>query len=183
MPSKRVFESDEQADKGKERNERKAQQWRKEMKSRKAYPSDVTDAEWELLEPLIPAISPEAVIVVHERREIVNGILYVLRSGCPWRLLPNDLPVWGTVYSYFRTWRNDGIWDQVLAALRQRMRHKQGRDASPSAAVIDSQSMKTSAVRGPDKGIDMGKKNLGTQKTRAGRYRRQSHGSQSYGCQ
>ncbi len=153
------------------------------MKSRKAYPSDVTDAEWEILKPLIPAISPEAVIVVHERREIVNGILYVLRSGCPWRLLPNDLPAWGTVYSYFRTWRNAGIWDQVLAALRQRMRHQQGRDAEPSAAVIDSQSMKTSAVRGPEKGIDMGKKNLGTQTTRPGRYRRQSYGSQSHGCQ
>jgi len=153
------------------------------MKTRKAYPSDVTDAEWKILEPLIPTISAEAVIVVHERREIVNGILYVLRSGCPWRLLPNDLPAWGTVYSYFRRWRNEGIWDQVLATLRQRMRQKQGRDAEPSAAVIDSQSMKTSAVRGPDKGIDMGKKNLGTQTTRPGRYRRQSYASQSHGCQ
>ncbi len=128
------------------------------MKSRKASPSDVTDAEWEILKPLIPAISAEAVIVVHERREIVNGILYVLRSGCPWRLLPNDLPAWGTVYSYFWRWRNEGIWDQVLATLRQRMRQKQGRAASPSAAVIDSQSIKTSAVRGPEKGIDMEKK-------------------------
>jgi len=178
-----VFESDGQADRGKERTERKAQQWRKKMKSRKAYPSDVTDAEWEILKPMIPAISAEAVIVVHERREIVNGILYVLRSGCPWRLLPNDLPAWGTVYSYFRRWRTEGIWDQVLATLRQRMRQKQGRDAEPSAAVIDSQSMKTSAVRGPEKGIDMGKKNLGTQTTRPGRYRRQSYGSQSHGCQ
>ena len=135
------------------------------MRSRKAYASDVTDAEWELLEPLIPAISPEAVIVVHERREIVNGILYVLRSGCPWRLLPNDLPAWGTVYHYFRKWRIEGIWDHVLETLRQRMRQQQGRDKEPSAAVIDSQSIKTSAVRGPAKGFDMGKKNLGTQKT------------------
>src|SRR5260370_19610210 len=153
------------------------------MRSRKAYPSDLTDAEWEILKPMIPAISPEAVIVVHERRAIVNGILYVLRSGCPWRLLPNDLPAWGTVSSYFRTWRNDRIWDQGLATLRQRMRHKQGRAASPSAAVIESQSLKTSAVRGPEKGIDMGKKHLGTQKTRPRRYRRPSHGSPSHGCQ
>lgn len=153
------------------------------MRSRKAYPSDLTDAEWEILEPLIPAISPEAVIVVHSRREIVNGILYVLRSGCPWRLLPNDLPAWGTVYYYFRTWRNQGIWDQVLETLRKRMRQKQGRNEEPSAAVIDSQSIKTSAVRGPEKGFDMGKKNLGTQTTRSGRYRRQSHGSQSHICQ
>jgi transposase len=128
------------------------------MSSRKAYPSDLTDAEWEILEPLIPAISAEAVNVTHERREIVNGILYVLRSGCPWRLLPHDLPAWGTVYSYFRVWRTEGIWDQVLQSLRKRMRQKQGRDEEPSAAVIDSQSIKTSAVRGPEKGVDMGKK-------------------------
>ena len=128
------------------------------MSDRKTYPSDLTDAEWERLEPLIPAISPEAVHVEHSRREIVNGILYVLRSGCPWRLLPHDLPAWGTVYSYFRIWRNDGIWDQVLETLRKQMRKKQGRDEEPSAAVIDSQSIKTSAVRGPEKGIDMGKK-------------------------
>src|SRR5712691_10532073 len=154
----RVFESDGQADTGKERTERTAQQWRKQMKSRNAYPSDVTDAQWKILEPLIPAISAEAVIVLHERREIVNGILYVLRSGCPWRLLPHDLPAWGTVYSYFRVWRNEGIWDQVLERLRKQMRKKQGRDQEPSAGIIDSQSIKTSAVRGPEKGIDMGKK-------------------------
>jgi putative transposase len=129
-----------------------------EMSDRKAYASDLTDGEWELLEPLIPAISPEAVRVEHGRREIVNGILYVLRSGCPWRLLPHDLPAWGTVYSYFRVWRNEGIWDQVLERLRKQMRKKQGRDQEPSAGIIDSQSIKTSAVRGPEKGIDMGKK-------------------------
>jgi putative transposase len=107
---------------------------------------------------LIPAISPEAVRVEHARREIVNGILYVLRSGCPWRLLPHDLPAWGTVCSSFRVWRNEGIWDQVLECLRHQMRKKQGRDEEPSAGIIDSQSIKTSAVRGPEKGIDMGKK-------------------------
>jgi putative transposase len=128
------------------------------MSDRKPYPSDLTNAEWEVLEPLIPAISPEAAHVEHSRREIVNGILYVLRSGCPWRLLPHDLPAWGTVYSYFRVWRNEGTWDQVLERLRKQMRKKQGREEEPSAAVIDSQSIKTSAVRGPEKGIDMGKK-------------------------
>jgi transposase len=69
----------------------------------RAYPSDLTDAQWELLEPLIPPLSPDAVYWLHERREIVNGILYVLRSGCPWRSLPRDLPAWGTVYYYFRS--------------------------------------------------------------------------------
>ncbi len=137
------------------------------MCDRKAYPSDLTDAEWELLEPLIPAISPEAVNVVYTRREIVNGILYVLRSGCPWRLVPHDLPAWGTLYDYFRTWRKEGIWDDVQKSLLKQVRHHAGREQGPSAAVIDSQSIKTSAVRGPDKGYDAGKKNLGSQKARA----------------
>jgi putative transposase len=128
------------------------------MSERKAYPSDLTDAEWEILEPLIPAISEEAVHVKYTRREIVNGILYVLRSGCPWRLVPHDLPDWGALYSYFGKWRKEGVWDQVLQALRRQKRKKQGRDEEPSAAVIDSQSIKTSAVRGSEKGIDMGKK-------------------------
>jgi len=127
------------------------------MSERKAYPSDVTDAEWEILEPLIPAISEEAAHVKYTRREIVNAILYVLRSGCPWRLLPNDLPAWGTVYDYFRQWQKQGIWDQALEALRRQMRKAQGRDEEPSAAVIDSQSIKTSAVRGSEKGYDAGK--------------------------
>ncbi len=128
------------------------------MSDRKAYPSDLTDGEWEILEPLIPAISEEAVHVKYTRREIVNGILYVLRSGCPWRLVPHDLPDWGALYYYFRKWRKEGVWDQVLEALRRQKRKKQGRDEEPSAAVIDSQSIKTSAVRGPEKGIDMGKR-------------------------
>jgi len=132
-----------------------------EMSDRKAYPSDLTDAEWEILEPLIPALCADAVHVKYTRREIVNAILYVLRSGCPWRLLPNDLPAWGTVYDYFRQWQKQGVWDQVLEALRKQKRKKQGRDEEPSAAVIDSQSIKTSAVRGPEKGYDAGKKIFG----------------------
>jgi len=128
------------------------------MSERKAYPSDLTDAEWEILEPLIPAISPLAVNVVYTRREIVNGILYVLRSGCPWRTVPHDLPAWGALYYYFRKWRKEGIWDEVLMRLLKEARKAQGRDEGPSAAVIDSQSIKTSAVRGPEKGFDMGKK-------------------------
>jgi putative transposase len=128
------------------------------MSERKTYPSDLTDAEWEIMEPLIPKVSPNATTETIPRREIVNGILYMLRGGCPWRLLPHDLPAWGTVYYYFRTWRLSGVWDEALASLRKQMREKQGRDEEPSAAVIDSQSIKTSAVRGPEKGVDMGKK-------------------------
>ena len=86
---------------------------------------DLTDAEWEILEPLIPAISEEVAHVKYTRREIVNGILYVLRRGCPWRLLSNDLPVWGTACDYLRQWQKQGMWDQVLEAL-----HKQKRKMS-----------------------------------------------------
>ncbi len=151
------------------------------MLKRKAYPSDLTDAQWALLEPLIPARAEDATHVAYERREIVNAILYVLRSGCPWRLMPHDLPAWGTVYWYFRTWRNGGVWDEVLHSLRKQVRRQQGREAEPSAAVIDSQSIKTSAVRGPQKGFDMGKKNLETQTQRARGYARLSLGGEGDG--
>jgi transposase len=134
----------------------------------RAYPSDVTDGQWEILQPLIPPLSPEASYYKHERRAIVNAILYVLRSGCPWRSLPHDVPPYGTVHYYFRKWQREGVWDRVLEVLRMRLRVKEGRDEEPSAAVIDSQSIKTSAVRGPEKGVDMGKKNLRTQAPRPG---------------
>lgn len=136
---------------------------------RMAYPSDLTDEQWVLLEPLIPAIAADVAYWVHTRREIVNAILYVLRSGCPWRLLPHEFPAWQTVYSSFRNWRAQGIWDQILDTLRMKLRIKEGRDPEPSAGVIDSQSIKTSAVRGPEKGYDAGKKNLGAQADRVGR--------------
>jgi transposase len=127
---------------------------------RPAYPSDLTDAQWEFLEPLLPPVCKDAPNLTYDQREIVNAILYVLRSGCPWRLLLHDFPAWGTVYWYFRLWRNSGVWDQVLSALRRKARERTGRDPEPSAAIIDSQSIKTSAVRGPEKGYDGGKKNL-----------------------
>jgi transposase len=130
---------------------------------RQAYPSDLTDPQWAILEPLIPPPAPDAPHLVYERREIVNAILYVLRSGCPWRMLPHDLPAWGTVYWYFRCWQHEGVWEQILHALRKQVRIQYGRDPEPSAAIIDSQSLKTSAVRGPEKGYDSGKKNLGAQ--------------------
>jgi len=146
--------------------------------TRQAYPSDLTDEQWNLLEPLIPLPAADAPNLRYERRDIVNAILYVLRSGCPWRLLPHDFPAWGTVYWYFRRWRCEGVWDQILHALRMQVRTRQGRDPEPSAAIIDSQSIKTSAVRGPEKGYDAGKKNLGAQAPPAGRYARPCVGGQ-----
>jgi transposase len=130
---------------------------------RQAYSTDLTDEQWKLLEPLIPQPSLQGRRPFVERREIMNAILYILRSGCPWRLLPHEFPKWQTVYYSFRRWQREGVWDQILRTLRMEVRTKQGRDPEPSASVIDSQSVKTSAVRGPEKGFDMGKKNLGAQ--------------------
>jgi putative transposase len=124
---------------------------------RQAYPSDLTDAQWELLNPLLPLPTEEAPNGKYERREIVNAILYVLRSGCPWRLLPHDFPAWGTVYWYFRRGPREGVWDRILQTLRRQVRKFAGRHPEPSAAVIDSQSIKTSAVRGDERGYDGGK--------------------------
>lgn len=125
---------------------------------RQAYPSDLSDEQWALVQDLIPAPAPDAPHLIHSRREILNAILYVLRSGCPWRLLPHDFPKWQTVYDYFWKFQQAGIWDEILRRLRTQMRVRQGRDPEPSAAIIDSQSIKTSAVRGPEKGYDAGKK-------------------------
>ena len=150
------------------------------MSERKAYPSDLTDAEWEILEPLIPAISEEAINVKYTRREIVNGILYVLRSGCPWRLVPHDLPAWGALYYYFRTWRKEGIWDRLQKSLLKQVRQKADRDEEPSAAVIDSQSIPHECRSRARKRLRHGKTHLGSQTTPARRYSRQSDGSQGY---
>jgi len=136
---------------------------------RPAYPSDLTDAEWEIREPLIPKPDPEGRRAISERREIVNAILSVLRSGCPWRLLPHDLPVWETVYWSFRRWEREGFWKQVWETLHRQIRVHAGRDPDPSVGVQDSQSVKTGPVRGADKGDDGAKKNLGTQAAFPGR--------------
>lgn len=107
-----------------------------------ACASDLTDEQWKRLDPLIPLPSLEGRPPTVERREIESVILYVLRSGCPWRLLPHEFPAWGTVYDYFRRWEREGVWEQSLQTLRMELRQKQGREASPSAAVIDSQSIR-----------------------------------------
>ncbi len=110
---------------------------------RKPYPSDLRDAEWAILEPLVPAPKVGGRPARHSRREIVNGILYVVRGGNQWRAMPHDLPPWQTVYFYFRCWRNDGTWESIHAALREQARRKAGREPTPSAAILDSQSVKT----------------------------------------
>ena len=110
---------------------------------RKAYPSDLREREWEILEPLIPPEKPGGRPREVEMREILDAIFYVLRSGGAWRMLPHDLPAWQTVYGYFNQWRKDGTWEMVNAQLRKQVRQREGREASPSAGIIDSQTVKT----------------------------------------
>jgi transposase len=116
--------------------------------SRKAYPSDLSDAEWELLEPLIPPPKPGGNARHVDIREVINGILYVLRSGCAWRMMPHDLPNWSTVYGYFNRWSKDGTWECIHTQLRGDLREAEGRNREASASIMDSQSVKTTEKGG-----------------------------------
>ncbi len=123
------------------------------------YPSDLSDAEWALVEPLLPPVSKDGRKEAHPRREIVNAILYVTHSGCTWRSLPRDFPPWETVYGFFARWHDKGVIARVHDALRDTSRELEGRDRQPTAGVIDSQSVKgAQTVGAATRGYDAGKK-------------------------
>src|SRR3954469_3829114 len=117
--------------------------------SRKPYPSDVTDEQWTLLEPLLPAARPGGRPRKVNLREVVNALFYRNREGCTWRALPRDFPPWKTVYNYFQYWRDCGTWERVLTALRQDVRPAAGREPTPEIAVIDAQTVKGTEAGGP----------------------------------
>jgi len=127
------------------------------MESR-TYPTDLSDDEWRCIGPHLPGPTGQGRPRLHGLRTILNAVFYVLKSGCPWRLLPKDFPPWKTVYDWFRRWRMDGTWERLNAELRERLRCRLGRDPNASAGIVDSQTTRTTSVGGKERGFDPAKK-------------------------
>ena len=126
--------------------------------TRTSYPSDLTDLQWSDIEHLFPAAKPGGRPRKYADRDVADAVFYLLSSGCAWRALPHDFPPWDSVYGFFRRWQADGTWQLVHDALRASVRADDEREPEPTAAILDSQSVKTTS-RGGDRGYDAGKKN------------------------
>ena len=124
---------------------------------RKPYPTDLTDEQWNLIQPFLPDGKPGGRPRQTDLREVVNALLYLVRTGCQWRAIPHEFPPWKTVYNYYRAWIDAGVWHELSVALRMEVREQAGRD-EPTTAAIDSQSVKTTEQGGEERGYDGGKK-------------------------